>query len=246
MIEIIQYPDYTSYPKVNLNESTIVYNLYTYQDLWNLGQILETYNHNNITPTVIIPWLIDGQADRRFTEDSSHNLKLVCKFLNSFKVEKYVIYHPHNPEVVEALLNNVKIIDNSQFINAVINSLNWRNIIDDKGIRHDYNSILMSADAGGFKSLMKLCDTIKWQGETISASKSRVWNGKESVLIQSVPVEDFKGKDILIVDDICIYGGTFKGLSKLLRERNCGKLYLAVSHMTVHSLQTDSISNYFD
>jgi hypothetical protein len=44
---------------------------------------------------------------------------------------------------------------------------------------------------------------------------------------------------------LCVWG-TFKGLSKLLRERNCGKLYLAVSHMAVQSLGEDPVTDYFD
>ena len=106
--------------------------------------------------------------------------------------------------------------------------------------------ILLSSDAGGFKPLMKLCDKIKWAGETISASKSRKYVDGVSFLTQQIQCNDFKGKDILIVDDICIYGGTFKGLSKILKERNCGKLYLAVSHITVSNLGDDPITNYFD
>jgi phosphoribosylpyrophosphate synthetase len=58
--------------------------------------------------------------------------------------------------------------------------------------------------------------------------------------------QDFEGKDILIVDDICVYGGTFKNLAKMLRKRNCGRLYLTVSHMTVQNLGEDPVTNYFD
>ena len=104
----------------------------------------------------------------------------------------------------------------------------------------------MSSDAVGFKPLMKLCDKLEWQGETYSASKSRKYENGKSVLTQIVDRQDFNGKDILIIDDICVYGGTFKGLSKILKERNCGKLYLAVSHMTVLELGEDSVGNYFN
>jgi phosphoribosylpyrophosphate synthetase len=40
--------------------------------------------------------------------------------------------------------------------------------------------------------------------------------------------------------------GTFKGLAKLLKERNCGKLYLAVSHITVQNHDKDNVFQYFD
>ena len=102
----------------------------------------------------------------------------------------------------------------------------------------------MSADAGGFKPLMKLCRELNWKGETYSASKAR--DTLTGSLNQFIGRDDFEGKDILIVDDISVYGGTFKGLAKLLRERNCGKLYLAVSHMTVQDLGSDPITRYFD
>ena len=100
----------------------------------------------------------------------------------------------------------------------------------------------MSSDAGGFKPLIKLCKQINWQGETYSASKAR----DKDKLIQIVDRTDFQGKDILIIDDICVYGGTFKGLATMLKQKNCGKLYLAVSHMTVQNLGKDLVTNYFD
>ena len=94
---------------------------------------------------------------------------------------------------------------------------------------------------------MKICDKIGWRGETFSAAKSRSWDEKDGTkFVQQIHRENFDGKDILIVDDISIYGTTFKNISKLLKERNCGKLYLAVSHMTVQYFGEDPVTNYFD
>ena len=188
------------------------------------------------SPTVVIPNLIDAQADRRFAKDQSSGLKLVCKFLNGLNAN-FKIFHPHNAEVVEALMGNVEIIDNSEFIHRVLDE-----ICTDEDLL-----TLMSSDAGGFKPLSKLCDTITWKGEMYSAAKARSWDEKDGTkFVQQIDRQDFEGKDILIIDDISVYGGTFKGLSKLLRERNCGKLYLAVSHMTVQNLGDDPVTNYFD
>jgi ribose-phosphate pyrophosphokinase len=94
---------------------------------------------------------------------------------------------------------------------------------------------LFSSDAGGFKPLIKLADKIGWQGEVYGASKSRKYVDGKSILVQEIDRQDFDNKDILIIDDICVYGGTFVGLAKMLRARNCGKLYLAVSHVTVEN-----------
>jgi ribose-phosphate pyrophosphokinase len=248
-MEIKKYPDGSSYVKVTSEEcdKDIVFKINTYEDLWHLNQYVDAYySQHKQKPTILIPNLIDAQADRRFNSNESSGLKLVCDFLNRMSV-KFKVFHPHNPEVVESLITNVEIIDNTHFISEVLMKISntTSNIVVANG-RLKENLILMSSDAGGFKPLMKLCDKINWQGEIYSATKSRKYEDGESKLMQIIDKEDFGGKDIIIIDDICVYGGTFKGLSKLLKERNCGKLYLATSHMTVQNLGEDPITNYFD
>ena len=243
---INKYPDGSSYAEIGPDFGSIItHRVNSYEDLWHLNQIVDAYyNRNNRKPTVIIPNLIDAQADRRFANNQSSGLKLVCKFLNSMPAN-FKVFHPHNPEVVEALMDNVEIIDNTDYIEKVLNYISgnyWKGDYQ----KMEGNLILMSSDAGGFKPLMKLCDKIDWQGETYSASKYRANYGSDMKLYQEIDRQDFGGKDILIVDDICVYGGTFKGLANLLKDRNCGKLYLAVSHMTVQNLEEEPVTNYFD
>jgi len=243
---IQKYPDGSSYVTADTSiigsiDYEFTHKINSYEDLWHLNQRVDAFwNYNKQKPTVIIPNLIDSQADRRFEEEQSFGLKLVCQFLNNMNAN-FKIFHPHNPEVVEALMDNVEIIDNSKFIDKVITKIEYQdnNFFEEKGI-------LMSSDSGSFKPLMKLCDKINWKGQTLSASKYRWYLNGETKLSQVLPDENIEGKDILIIDDISVYGGTFKGLAKLLKERNCGKLYLAVSHMTVQNLGEDPVTNYFD
>jgi len=241
-MKITKYPDGSSYVTAESTNSghDRIFKINSYQDLWHLNQWIDAFvNLNIFYPNIIIPNLIDAQADKRFNQNESFGLKLVCQFLNNMKAN-FKIFHPHNSEVVEALMDNVEIIDNSEFILTLLE--------DHSEFLDEDNLILMSSDAGGFKPLMKLCNKINWKGETISATKHRYWNhiNQKSELTQLLNTKDLEGKDVLIIDDICVHGGTFKGLSKLLKERNCGKLYLAVSHMTVQNLGEDPVTNYFD
>tara|TARA_R110000822_G_scaffold73853_13_gene177640 strand:+ start:11523 stop:12347 length:825 start_codon:yes stop_codon:yes gene_type:complete len=237
---IKEYPDKTSYAQILCSVPTLVFRVNTYADLWHLNQVVDAYNHQDVTPTIIIPNLIDAQADRRFNDNESSGLKLVCNFLNGMKAN-FKIFHPHNAEVVEALIDNVEIIDNYDFIYKALTNISIANEYN-----CDENLVLISSDAGGFKPLMKLCDQLKWGGQVHSCSKGRSYDGNKSELTQRVGKEDFFGKDVLIVDDICVYGGTFKGLAKLLRQRNVGKLYLATSHITIQNHAKDSVFDYFD
>lgn len=242
-MKITKYPDGTSYATVPNSEPELTYSgeftyrINSYEDLWHLNQIVEALNSFDIEPHVTIPWLIDGQADRRFGVGQSSGLKLVLEFLNNM-IATFSIFHPHNAELVEMYLGGSAIIPNHDFIRQVLSSLDSVDLTD--------SLTLMSLDAGGFKPLMKLCDEIGWKGETYSASKSREFVEDKTKITHVVDKQDFGGKDVLIIDDICIYGGSLKGVAKILRGRNVGKLYAAVSHMTVRILGSDPVTKYFD
>lgn len=232
-MNIVKYPDDTSYAVVHpIKEFTFRIN--NYENLWHLNQIVDAHNNLGVKPVITVPSLIDAQADKRFNKNESSGLKLVCKFLNSMNAN-FKIFHPHNSEVVESLLDNVEIVDSSKFVEKVLDKLKPIN-----------NLILFSTDGGSYKWINKVADKIGFRNEVYGASKMRKYEDGKSTLTQYVDRQDFEGKDVLILDDICIYGGTFKGLSKILRERNCGKLYLAVSHMTVQNLGLDDVTQYFD
>ena len=98
-----QYPDKSFYTKLEEMPIRFVHKINSYEDLWELNQIIDVYKHNGIVPTVIIPNLIDAQHDKRFNSDESFNLKLVCEFLNKLECN-YEIFHPHNSELVGGLL----------------------------------------------------------------------------------------------------------------------------------------------
>ena len=206
----------------------------SYQDLWYLNQ----YTDANPGCKIVIPNLIDAQADRRFNSFESFGLKLVTDLLNRMPA-KFTVFHPHNAAVLEALMPTIEIRSNKKFIQKVLEDYKEKT-----GKKPEESLILMSADAGGFKPLVELCTKIGWKGEIYSASKAR--DPVHGGLTQQVDREDFGDKDILIVDDLAVYGGTFKGLSTLLKNRNVGKIYLAVSHMTVQNLGEDPLFKYFD
>lgn len=216
------YPDGTFYPVItDFSQPTITERINSYDDLWFIKQLKDVLDANHSDAFLRIPCLIDGQADRRFNKNESANLKLICQFINDMKFKTVEVFHPHNQEVVEALIENVRIETNVRFISKVLTNISSDNLI------------MMSPDAGAFKWITKTADAVHFSGEVYGASKSRKFVDGKSVLTQIVDKQDFDGKDVLIVDDICIYGGSAIGLAKILKTRNVGKLYLAVSHITV-------------
>ena len=224
--KINTYPDNTSYAEVLSFDKEFTFKINSYEDLWHLKQIVDVYQHNKIRPIITIPCLLDGQADDRFAENQSFGLKLVCDFLNTMEAD-FRVFHPHNSSVVKALINNVEIVDNKEFVKEVLLRINSDNLI------------LLSPDAGSYKWISKLADNLEFTKEIISASKSRKWEDGHSKLIQVLDKQDFEGKDVLVLDDLLIGGSSLINLGNLLKTRNVGNIYAAVSHITIKKPRKD-------
>lgn len=224
--EKCKYPDKSIYAKMLVEPSElyseILVNINSYEDLWYLSCIKDLYNFHKVPLSIVIPCLWEQQADRRFSDKESFGLKQVVDFINNLKFEKVTLFHPHNASV-ELALNNCHIINNTAFIKKVLEELDY----------NDEEIVLLSPDGGAIKWIYKLADELNFKGEIVSAGKFRNHETKE--LTQVLDKQDFGGKHVVIVDDMCLYGGTFLGLASLLKTRNIGKLYLAVSHITVEN-----------
>lgn len=221
--EVVRYPDGGYYIKILEPFTRLVYRINSYEDLFILRSIKDA---NPDFTEVYIPCMFQQQHDRRFKSGESFELKLVCEFINSCGFSKVQIFHPHS-DVTPALINNCEVMVNFSFVYTVLLQIYGSQSIAEE------RCVLMSTDAGGFKPLMNLAEKLHWQGEVYSATKARKFDGGKSVLTQVIDRQDFGNKDILIIDDLCVFGGTFLGLVSLLKDKGVGDLYCAFSHLTV-------------
>jgi ribose-phosphate pyrophosphokinase len=216
-----RYPDGTIYAEItDFTTPVITEKINTYEDLFFIKSFKDICDYNNITDVILrIPCMFQQQHDRRFESNQSFELKLVSEFINSCNFKQVFVYHPHS-DSTQMGLNDCRVINNSKFITEVLEDIGS-------------TPTLFSTDAGSFKWINKLADILHYEGNVYAASKSR--DLVTHKLTQNVDKEDFGGDDILILDDLCVYGGTFVGLAELLKTKNVGKLYLAVSHITVQN-----------
>src|ERR1044072_405913 len=219
-----KYPDGGIYAEVSdFSNPVIVEKINNYEDLFFLMSLKSVCDHNDIENVeLVIPCMFQQQHDRRFQENQSSELKLMGNFINNLNFKKVSVFHPHS-DVTEGVLNNCRVIDNSRFITKVLADINSPHLI------------LLSTDGGSYKWINKLANTIKFQGEVYGASKARQFSAakNEHSMVQLIEKMDFGGKDVLVIDDLSVYGSTFLGLADMLVERNVGNIYLAVSHITV-------------
>ena len=162
---------------------------------------------------LLLPYFPGARQDRVMVSGEPLTVKVYADLINAQGFQKVSIYDPHS-EVTSALLNQVAVISNHEFVKKCI------------GDKKDY--LLISPDGGALKKIYKVSQFLGGV-PVIECSKIRdVKNGQLTGF--TVYSDDLKNKPSFIVDDICDGGGTFLGLAEKLKEKNAGPIYLIVSH----------------
>ncbi|RZL69366.1 MAG: ribose-phosphate pyrophosphokinase [Pedobacter sp.] len=203
-------------PNFDITQSvTITHRLNSFNDLGQLCLAVDALKRMQVEiADLYIPYFPAARQDRVMIKGEPLSVKVYADIINSLGFKKVIVFDAHS-EVTPAVLNNCEVITNHKFIAQVIEEIGKE-------------TILISPDGGALKKIYKVAEFLGGI-EVVECSKSRnVKTGKLSGF--KVYADDLQGKDCLIVDDICDGGGTFIGLAEELKNKNAGKLYLAVSH----------------
>ena len=164
--------------------------------------------------SLFIPYFPAARQDRVMVPGEPLSVKVYADLINQLGFKKVMVFDPHS-EVTAALVNQVEVISNHQFVAEVIAEIGEE-------------VLLISPDGGALKKIYKVSEALGGL-PVVECSKHRdVRSGK--LLGFKVYADDLEGKTCLIVDDICDGGGTFLGLAQELKQKHAGKIYLAVSH----------------
>ena len=203
-------PDFDRNQKI-----TITHRLNSFNDLGLLCITVDALRRMDVKIIdLFIPYFPAARQDRVMIPGEPLSVKVYADIINAMQLNKVFVFDAHS-EVTPALLNNSTVIPNYTFIKEVLENIG-------------NNVKLISPDGGALKKIYKVSEFLGGV-EVVECSKSRdVKTGKLSGF--QVYEDDLEGMDCLIVDDICGGGGTFVGLAEELKNKNAGKLYLAVSH----------------
>ena len=194
---------------------TITHRLNSFNDVGLLCVTVDALRRMDVkNMELFIPYFPAARQDRVMIKGEPLSVKVYADIINAMQFDKVFVFDAHS-EVTPALVNNCEVIPNHTFIEAVV-----------KAIGNDVK--LISPDGGTLKKIYKVSEFLGGV-EVVECSKSRdVKTGRLSGF--KVYNDDLQGAECLIVDDICDGGGTFVGLAEELKNKNAGKLYLAVSH----------------
>lgn len=217
LVEHQSFPDGTAHvvAPVPENQWTHVSFTWLYEsdaELFVLQCLVDKYE--NFPQTLIMPYVPHARMDRVKNASDVFTLKTFCKMINAMNFVQVAILDPHS-DVTPALLDRVAVIDPTSWVQEVINNKHIENFPDD--------IVYFYPDAGAAKRYST--DAVYTYGV-----KKRNWEtGQIESLVIAEP-EVVKGKNVVIIDDICSYGGTFSRAAAALKAAGAEKIYLFVTH----------------
>lgn len=177
-----------------------------------------------------MPYFPHARMDRVKTADDVFTLKWFCKWLNSLNFDIIEVLDPHS-DVCVALLDNVYVHSPDTKIETAIKHIAEENQpVKEKQWSYKTDKlVLFYPDQGAYK---------RYNHGTVSCVvypstygiKDREWGTNQIKSLTIANPEVVKNKDVLIVDDICSYGGTFYRAATALKEAGACKVYLYVTH----------------
>lgn len=170
-----------------------------------------------------MPYIPNARQDRVKHPEDVFTLKYFAEILNSLNLTSVTVLDPHS-SVSEALIDHLVIMNPKVFINQALHKISGKSSFTYDSLSESLT--IFYPDEGAMKRYSGMIPMPYTFG-----IKQRDWaSGKITGLEVSGDVNSIAGKDILIIDDICSFGGTFYHSAKKLKELGANKIYLYVSH----------------
>lgn len=165
--------------------------------------------------TLIMPYIPNARMDRTHNAGEVHMLKYFCRFINDLKFDTVQVMDPHS-DVSATLLDRLFYIDPTYFVKQAVEESRAQYIFfPDDGAAKRYGPTY------NFRPYL-------------NGKKNRDWaTGAIKGLEVENPMglkDDFHGKGIIIIDDICSRGGTFMHAASALKKMGFAKIDLCVTH----------------
>ena len=232
----ISMGNYTELGEVYPNKNYIEWLYDSDSEMFTIMSIVDIIRRNggeNIS--LNLPYVPNSRMDRIKSPTENFSLKVFTNWLNSLNLNDVVVMNVHS-NVSEALINNI----HSELPNYEV-----RDVIED--YRPD---VIFFPDEGACKRYSDMF-IIKQSNLPIAFGiKKRDWKTGKIEGLDVIGGEHVKDKKVLIIDDICSAGGTFKFSSIKLKELGATDVALYVTHCEDNIqngdlLKTDLISKIY-
>lgn len=164
---------------------------------------------------VVVPYLGYARQDREFLPGEIVTMKVIGKLFKGSGANKVVVVDIHS----KIGLKHFKI--KAQNLSAIPDLVNYFKKIKLK------NPLVVSPDQGGKERAEKFAEL--FESEYIALKKKRDRKtGK--VKIETTGLDEVKGRDLILVDDMISTGGSIVKATEFLKKQKCNKIFVACTH----------------
>jgi ribose-phosphate pyrophosphokinase len=197
-------------------------------DLMALGLTLEALKSIQCSPAVrvrlYISYMLGARMDRRVAPGQPATLAVIASVINTWApwLEELRVLDAHS-SVTANLLPAMKPLQPDALLDFTLQDLSAAHV--------DSNAppLIVIPDAGAVPRVVAMMQRLGLTQPVVRCVKKRdSQTGKLSGF--ELTEGDVKGRHTLIVDDICDGGGTFSGISKILRAAGASTVSLCVTH----------------
>lgn len=217
IIEFGSFPDGSCHAEIDCSKfppHTPIVWLYNGDDsemvkLWFLVQ--HCRDHEGYRRDLFIPYCPNARMDRTKLDTDVFTLKYFAQMINALHFDKVETFDPHS-DVTAALINHIHVVSPVSVVEKVLKEIP--------------DALLAFPDEGAMA---------RYRGAfpipTIYGIKERNWQTqKVEQLVLCGAMDEVKGHDFLIIDDICGKGSTIYYMAKQLKELGANNIYVYVSH----------------
>lgn len=169
--------------------------------------------------TAVIPYYGYARQDRKSDSRVPISASDVAMLLESSGVDRIVALDLHAGQI-QGFFHNVPVdnIYGSIFMTPIFAELKL------------HNPVVISPDAGGVARAKKFRDTLALYGVNADFAIIIKQRAKAGVVESANLIGDVKGRDAIIVDDICDTGGTLVKAAEELKKFGANKIYASITH----------------
>jgi ribose-phosphate pyrophosphokinase len=213
-VNITVFPDKTSQvwklpeETFQLKYVTVRWQFENESEFIHLAQLATLLHHQGLQTTLFIDYLPYGRQDKDVSNQSTFGLEPFANLLNSLQFNKIYITDPHSHVATDLIQYSKALYPHNAVQFAYETTCSDLACYPDKGALEKYS---------------KIYDFIHIYGEKVRDQSTG------NILSYNV-VGDAKGKKVLIVDDICDGGATFKLLTTELLNQGAKEVHLFVTH----------------
>lgn len=170
---------------------------------------------------LVMPYIPYSRMDRAI-KNQLFSLKYFASIINDMNFDKIKVLDPHS-RVSFAFIKNLEEIDIGSTIQSFMVSSHFL----------PGQFVVMFPDQGATEKYYKKCPYIVENYNIVRGLKNRdLLTGKiHDFHIHPDDIGYIKNQNVLIVDDICSKGGTFKHAASLLKRNGAQNIFLFVAHL---------------